>query len=63
MSGWKDVEKNLPPFGVHVIIYRKGFPLHMGYLVEIDADFYFVIANTFITFPATHWMELPEEPL
>jgi len=62
MGEWKDLEKEQPEMGEQVLIYRKNFPIHMGYRIERDKLCYFVIANTFITFPVTHWMALPEGP-
>lgn len=62
MTEWIDLDNEQPPLGEQVLIYRKNFPIHMAYMIEREKFSYFVIANTFITFPATHWMPIPEVP-
>ena len=59
---WVDAEKLQPPYNQLVLMFRKNFPLHMGYTARWGANDYFVIANTQIAFPATHWMPLPDIP-
>lgn len=61
-SEWINAEKLQPPYNQLVLMFRKNFPIHMGYTARWGANDYFVIANTQIAFPATHWMQLPEIP-